>query len=110
MTLEQLIKQEKELVARLSENRAMQRELNMRTFVREINEKYGLSIGEEVEWKMGDKVMRGILSNIVLDSSGRLSYYVVRLFNSDGRVGKRTTKICGFIHTHLLKVASKPKP
>lgn len=88
MTIEQLIKEEKQLRLLLSENLAKQKALNGIAFI----EENGFKIGDKIEWTEGKKKKTGVISRI--DSTGTIPYYyMANLFNSNGEVGKREVRI-----------------
>lgn len=84
MNLEQLKQQEKELMVSLSENRNKQRELNEIAFL----QKYGIDIGDTVEWTDIGILKRGVISEVKFVNREPM-YLKVKLLNTDGTVGKR---------------------
>ena len=88
MTLEQLEQQEIELNNLLSENRGKQKELNAIAFI----EKHGFNIGDKVEFSSGKNKKTGVISRLEFFGV-RTAYYIINLFNSDGRIGKREQRI-----------------
>ena len=91
MNLEQLKQQEKELTDLLIENRVKQRELNTIAFI----QKNGFDVGDIVEWIDGKNQKKGIISEI--ECTGTIPYYYkAQLFNSDGKVGKRESRIWSY--------------
>jgi hypothetical protein len=101
MTIKQLQKEEKELSRLLSENRNQQRELNKNAFI----QKYGIDIGDTVEWIDGNTPRKGIVSEIQFSGVKPNSYRAL-LFNADGKVGKRDMRIWSFSFKSL-KLVSK---
>jgi hypothetical protein len=101
MTIEQLQQEEKELRILLSENRNRQRELNKNAFI----QKYGIDIGDTVEWIDGNTPRKGVVSEIEF-SGVNPNCYKALLFNSDGKVGKRDVRIWSFSFKSL-KLVSK---
>ncbi len=88
MNLEQLQQEEQSLIELLSENRRKQRIINERNFV----EKHGFDIGDTIKWVDGTTVRKGLI--FMIEFSGVYpQYYMVRLFNSNGKVGKREARI-----------------
>ena len=87
-TLEELKQQEKELTNLLVENRGRQRELNRIAFVQE----YNADIGDTIEWLDGRTRRKGVI--VEIEFSGVTPYYYrVQLFNADGNLGKRITRV-----------------
>lgn len=88
MTKQELELQEKELLKLLGENRDAQRDISKNEFV----QKHGFYIGDTVEFVDGKKIFRGVISSI--DFSGVVAQmYIATLLNSDGKLGKRNTRI-----------------
>ncbi len=100
MTIEQLEKQEKELTDLLSENRNKQRELNKITFI----QKYGIDVGDTVEWMDGNTPRKGVIGEIEF-SGVTPNYYKAILFNADGKLGKRDMRIWSYSIKSLKLVA-----
>ena len=88
MNLEQLKQEEENLLNLLSENRSKQKELNRIEYVK----KWGVDIGDTVEWLDGKTIRTGVISKIEY-SGVNPNYYWASLFNSDGKVGKREMRI-----------------
>lgn len=72
----------------LAENRKKQIELNKIYFI----QKHGVKIGDIVEWIDGEKLCKGIISEIEF-SGTTPTYYKAILFNSDGKIGKKEIRI-----------------
>ena len=100
MELEQLKQQEKELTELLSENRNKQKELNKIAFI----QKHGIDVGDTVEWMDGNTPRNGVISEIEF-SGTTPNYYKAKLFNSDGKVGKRDMRIWSFSFNSIKLVA-----
>ena len=100
MNLEQLKQQEKELTDLLSENRDKQRELNKIDFI----QKHGVDVGDTIEWIDGNTPRKGIISEIEFRGTTP-NYYKAQLFNSDGKIGKRETRIWSFSFKSIKLVA-----
>jgi len=103
MNIEQLKQEENKLLNLLSENRSRQKELSIKSFI----EKHGVDIGDVVEWKDGKNVIKGVVSEIECGQV-KANYYKALLFNTDGKVGKRCTRIW-YYSMDSLKVISKAK-
>lgn len=101
MNLQELKQQEKELTDLLSENRSKQKELNKIAFI----QKHGVDVGDIVEWMDSSNIPRkGVVSEIEF-SGTTPNYYKAQLFNSDGKVGKRDTRIWSFSFNSIKLVA-----
>jgi hypothetical protein len=88
MNIEQLKQEENKLVDLLTENRNKQRELNKIAFI----EKYGVNIGDTIEWMDGRTPRKGVVTEIEF-SGVDANYYKALLFNADGKIGKRESRI-----------------
>lgn len=97
----ELQKEEQELSELLSENRRQQRELNKLAFV----EKHGVDVGYTVEWIESRTPRKGVISGIEFTGVNPVRYRVL-LFNSNGKVGKRESKIWSF-SLSSIKIISK---
>ena len=100
MDLEQLKQQEKELTELLSENRNKQKELNKIAFI----QKHGIDVGDTVEWMDGNTPRNGVISEIGFIGTTP-NYCNAKLFNSDGKVGKREIRIWSFSFNSIKLVA-----
>lgn len=100
MNLEQLKQQEKELTNLLSENRSKQRELSKIAFI----QKHGFDVGDAVEWMDGKTPRKGVISEIEF-SGTTPNCYKAKLFNSDGKIGKREMRIWSFSFKSIKLVA-----
>jgi len=90
MNIEELKIEEQALAKRLNENREMQRTINTAEFVK----KWGVDIGDTVEWTEGSGKRSGVISRIESWSTTP-SYFHAFLFNADGKLGKREVRIYG---------------
>ena len=88
MNLDQLKQEEEKLLNLISENRSKQKELNRIEFVK----KWGIDIGDTVEWVDGKTIRTGVISKIEY-SGVNPYYYWALLFNSDGKLGKREIRL-----------------
>lgn len=100
MNLQELVQQESELLSQLKENRAKQEELSSLIFT----ERYGINIGDTVEWEEGSVVKNGIISGIEF-SCHKAIRYRAKPFNKNGEVNKRETIIWSFPDT--IRLVSK---
>ena len=82
--IEKLIKEEKELLQKLSENRDLQCEYYTNLFC----EKYKIKIGDTIKFKDGEDFVTGVIDHFEY-SGVKPNYPIVLLFNQDGKVGKR---------------------
>lgn len=103
MSLEELVQQEKEIKELLARNQERQKLLNRIAFV----EKYGVDIGDTVEWIDGKTPKKGVISKIEY-SGVNPSHYIATLFNSGGKLGKRETRIW-YYSLESLKLIEKAK-
>jgi hypothetical protein len=82
--IKRLLEEEKNILFLLNENRKEQKRINTDNFLN----KLGIEIGDIIEFKDGNDLVRGKFHKI--DYSGVKPQYVyVLLFNSDGKIGKR---------------------
>jgi hypothetical protein len=88
MNIEQLKQEENKLVDLLIENRNKQRELNKIAFI----EKHGVNIGDTIEWMDGKTPRKGVVTEIKF-SGVDANYYKALLFNADGKIGKKESRI-----------------
>lgn len=96
--IEELIKEEKDLLDKLLQNRSLQKEHNTILFCR----KYGIRIGNTISFKDGNKLITGVLDHFEY-SGVNVSYPIVRLFNQDGKIGKREVR-CWYSNLETIKV------
>ena len=82
--IEQLINEEKELLAKISENRNKQRDYYTNLFC----EKHKIKIGDTIKFKDGKDTVIGVIDHFEY-SGVKPNYPIVLLFNNDGKVGKR---------------------
>jgi signal peptidase I len=82
--IEQLIHEEKELLAKISENRNKQRDYYTALFC----EKYKVKIGDTIKFKDGKDTLTGVIDHFEY-SGVKPNYPIVLLINNDGKVGKR---------------------
>ena len=101
MNIVQLKEEEQKLRALLSENLEKQKEIN----ASELVEKYGINIGDTVEFIEWGKQKTGIVKRIEFYDTTPYGY-IVGLFNSDGKLGKKESQISKY-HTDLIKVIKK---
>lgn len=92
--IEQLIKQEKELLTALEENRLKQRVYNTEKFC----EKHGIKIGDTIKFQDGRETFVGVLSKFEYSRTD-VMWPIVLLLNKDGQIGKREKKVW----THSLE-------
>ena len=88
MNIDELKKQESELMQMLDANRASQRLLNTVEFIK----KHGFNIGDRVEWMDGKIKRVGVISGVEFMGQ-TVYYYNALLVNSDGNVGKRVMRL-----------------
>ena len=94
MTLKELEQEEQSLLNMLSENREKQKELHRIEFVK----KFGIDIGDTVEWTEGQSLKTGVISKIEYGGV-RPYFFHAYLLNADGKVGKREVRIwSSFLH------------
>lgn len=104
MELKELEQEEKRLMELLDANRKSQRVIHTQIFL----SKYGINIGDTVEFEDGREKVVGVLDR--LEYSGVLvNYPMIRLFNSDGKLGKRE-KRCWWSSFETLKLSANPLP
>lgn len=87
MSLDELKEDEARIRKELAENIRQQNLLKEILLI----EKYGINVGDTVQYQDGKKVVKGVISKV--KTSYSLAYYFVGLFNSNGQVGKRETQI-----------------
>ena len=100
MNLQELEEEEKRLSELLSDNRQKQREINTDIFL----SKYGVKIGDIIEFKDGKETITGMLHRIEYNGTKVYYPYVMQL-NSDGKAGKREKRCwwSGFETIKLVK-------
>jgi len=96
--IEELIKEEKDLLDKLSQNRSLQEGYNTILFC----QKYGIRIGDTISFKERNKLVIGVIDHFKY-SGVTVSYPIVRLFNQDGKVGKREAR-CWYSSLETIKV------
>ena len=96
--IEQLINEEKELVAKILENRNKQRDYYTTLFC----EKYKIKIGDTIKFKDGKHTVTGVVDHFEY-SGVKPSYPIILLFNNDGKVGKRQ-KRCWYSSLESIEV------
>lgn len=96
--IEQLINEEKELLAKISENRNKQRDYYTNLFC----EKYKIKIGDTIKFKDGKDTVTGVINRFEY-SGVKPNYPIVLLFNNDGNVGKRE-KRCWWSSLETIEV------
>jgi hypothetical protein len=101
--LEKLKQEEQELEEKLSANQNRQKEIFKAEFVK----KYGVDVGDEVEWEFGRKSMRGVIAAISCDY--HQPYYHANLFIGKGTLGKRAPRIWNPETIQLIKKAEPAK-
>lgn len=100
MNIKELKEEEESLVNLLTANRDKQRKINIAAFVA----KYGANIGDTVEYTQG-KTLRGVVSNIKCIGV-TANYYLVKLLNSNGKMGK-IEKTIWYSSLPSLKIINK---
>ena len=88
MGIIELKEEEAGLIDLLNKNRAKQKELNRIDFI----EKYGIDLGDEIEWQYGFEIKKGIISNIEF-AGVNPKYFKVINFNKNGEIGKKEVRI-----------------
>lgn len=88
MNIDELKKQESELMELLSANRSAQKIIYERNFIL----KHGINVGDKIEWKLGIEKKVGIVVRVNQLHIGSLRY-CIRLFKSNGELGKREFEI-----------------
>jgi hypothetical protein len=104
MTIEQLQAEEKELLKLIHINKQKQCELNKIKFIKE----HGVNIGDTVEYssKMNGQIdKKGVISGIEFQNTTP-NFYLVNLFNSNGKLSERSTRIWSFCFDSI-KVINK---
>lgn len=100
MELEKLKQEEKEITELLSENLDKQRELNKIAFT----QKHGVDVGDTVEWIDGKTPHKGIIAEIEFNRVTP-KHFIAKLFNSDGKIGKREIRIWSYSFDSLKRVS-----
>ena len=103
MTLQQLEIEENELRERLNENLSKQRDINTVNYLNKIQ----LKIGDSVTFMSGRKELTGVLDSLEYNQQ-EVRYPIIRIFNSDGKLGKRTTRVW-YSEVPTLKLFNKQK-
>jgi hypothetical protein len=91
MNLEELKKQENELLEQLSDNRTKQREINRDNFLK----KHGIKFGDTIEYMFGKIKIVGVVHKLEY-SACNVNYLCILKHNSDGKVGKIEKRICTY--------------
>ncbi len=99
MRLEELKKQEAELLRELDANRAEQRKINTSQWCKD----YGVNIGDAVEFVDGKNTISGQLSRFEY-SGTTVKSAMVSEFNKSGEVGKREKRLWFYSLSSLRKI------
>jgi hypothetical protein len=102
MKIEELKSEETNLLNLLKENRDKQREI----YTTEYEESLSVGIGYKLEWMGGNTKRTGIVDRYEY-AGVKPNYMICTLFNSDGKIGKRETRIWGS-ELKSIKVLDKP--
>jgi len=97
LLLSQLVQEEATILDSLSTNRAEQRDIRTEIFL----EKYGIKIGDAIEFNEGKETIRGVITSLEYNGVKPV-YVVVNQFNSDGKVVKRE-KRCWYSSLGTIK-------
>ena len=96
--LEELKQQEKSLLLQLEENKNEQRAINTEEFLN----KYGIKFGDTIQFEDGSKTVTGVFDRLTYSQS-EPRYPIVKLFNADGKPGKREAQ-CWWSGLNTIKV------
>lgn len=104
MNIQELIKEEQDLRNRLLKNIENQKELNLFDFVK----KHGVNIGDTIEFHNGRMKVKAVISSI--EFSGCFpSYYRANLFNTNGTISKKDTRIWNSEVASIKLLTKKPE-
>lgn len=98
MTLEELIEEEKKLLALLNQNKEKQKAF----FCEEFSKKMGFTVGDTIQWKDG-KIFKGVVTKFEFVGTKPKDVFA-QLIKSNGELGKKEVKVWISFSKNIKKI------